>query len=60
MNTFSNMTTLNVIPQQNFQKYIQQWQHRWAKCIAAQGKYSEGYPSQYAVHIQVLQVLGLQ
>jgi hypothetical protein len=54
------MTTLNVIPQQNFQKYIQQWQHRWAKYIAAQGKYSEGYPSQYAVHIQVLQVLGLQ
>jgi hypothetical protein len=37
---------LKAIPQQEFQKYFQQWQHRWAKCIAAQGEYFEGDPSQ--------------
>jgi hypothetical protein len=29
---------LNAIPQQQFQKCFQQSQHRWAKCIAAQGE----------------------
>jgi len=34
---------LNVIPQQEFQKYfLQQWQHHWTKCIAAQAEYFEG------------------
>jgi len=39
-------TALKVIPQQEFQKCFQQWQHRWSKCIAAQGEYFEGDPSQ--------------
>jgi len=30
-----------------FQKYFQQWQHHWAKCISAQGEYIEGDASQY-------------
>jgi histone-lysine N-methyltransferase SETMAR len=32
------------VPQQ-FNSF-QQWQHRWAKCIAAQGEYFEGDPYQ--------------
>jgi transposase len=40
------MTVLKAIPQQNFQKYFQQWQHRWAKYTAAQGEYFNGDPSQ--------------
>jgi len=32
------ITALKAIPQQEFQKYFQHWQHRWAKCTAAQGK----------------------
>jgi hypothetical protein len=44
-----NVTTaLKPILQQEFQKYFQQWQHRRAKCIAAQGEYFEGDPSQQA------------
>jgi len=39
-------TTLKAVPQQNFQKYFQQWQHHWAKCIPAQGVYFDGDPSQ--------------
>jgi hypothetical protein len=27
-------------------KCFQQWQHHWAKCIAAQGEYFEGDPFQ--------------
>jgi hypothetical protein len=34
------------VPQNDFQKYFQQWQHRQAKCIADQGEYFEGDPSQ--------------
>jgi hypothetical protein len=42
-----NMTTaLKAIPEQEFQKYFQHWEHRWAECIAAQGEYFEGDPSQ--------------
>jgi hypothetical protein len=37
---------LKVVPQQEFQKCFQQWQHHWAKYIAAQGEYFEGDPSQ--------------
>jgi hypothetical protein len=33
---------LKAIPQQEFQKRSQQWQHHQASCIAAQGKYFEG------------------
>jgi hypothetical protein len=33
-----NVTTeLQAIPQQEFQKRFQQWQHRWAKYLTAQG-----------------------
>jgi hypothetical protein len=39
-------TALKAVPQQQFQKCFQQWQHHWAKCIAAQGEYIEGDPSQ--------------
>jgi len=44
---------LKAVPQQEFQKCFQQWQHCWAKCIGAQGEYSVGDPSQYAVSINV-------
>jgi hypothetical protein len=46
-------TALKAIPQLEFQKYFQQWQHRRAKCIAAQGEYFEGDRSQWALSIQV-------
>jgi len=39
-------TTLKVIPQQWFQNCSQQWQHLFAKHIAAQGKYFEVDSSQ--------------
>jgi hypothetical protein len=39
------VTVLEAVLQQGFQKCFQQWQHRWAKCIAAQGEYFEGDPS---------------
>jgi hypothetical protein len=42
-----------------FQKCFQQWQHRWAKCIAAQVEYFEGEPSQSALSIQVCLQLNL-
>jgi hypothetical protein len=42
-----NVTTaLKGTAQQEFQKCFQQWQHRWAKCIAAQVEYFEGDPCQ--------------
>jgi hypothetical protein len=47
-------TALKAIPQQEFQKCFQQWQHHWAKCIAAQGEYFKGDPSQEAVSILVI------
>jgi hypothetical protein len=34
------------IPQHEFQKRFQQWQHHWAKRTAAKGDYFEGDPSQ--------------
>jgi hypothetical protein len=37
---------LKVLSQQEFQKCFQQWQHHWAKFIAAQGKNFEDDPSQ--------------
>jgi hypothetical protein len=39
------MMALKAIPQQEFHKCFQQWQHRWAKCIAAQGGYLKFDPS---------------
>jgi hypothetical protein len=33
------MMALKAIPHQKSQKCFQQWQHHWAKCIAAQGEY---------------------
>jgi len=38
------MMALKAIPQQKFQKCFQQWQHHWAKCIAAQGENFEDDP----------------
>jgi len=29
------------IPKEKFAKYFQQWQKRWAKCVAAEGNYVE-------------------
>jgi hypothetical protein len=40
------MMALKAILQQEFQKCFQQWQHHWAKCIAAQVAYLEGDLSQ--------------
>jgi len=40
-------TALKAIPQQEFQKYFKQWQHRWVKSSAALGGCVEGDPSQY-------------
>jgi hypothetical protein len=37
---------LEALSQQEFQKCFQQWQHHWAKCVAVQGEYFEGDPSQ--------------
>jgi len=33
--------TLLDIPKNEFTKYFQQWQKRWAKCVAAEGNYVE-------------------
>jgi len=42
-----NLTTaLKAVLQQELQKCFQQWQHRWAKCIVAEGEYFKGDPSQ--------------
>jgi hypothetical protein len=40
------MTALKAVPQQEILKCFQQWQHYWAKCIAAQGEYFESDCSQ--------------
>jgi hypothetical protein len=37
---------LKAFPQQEFQECFQQWQHRWAECIVAQGEYFKGDSSQ--------------
>jgi len=47
------MTALKAVPQWEFQKCLQQWQHHWTKCIAAQGEYFKGDPSKEAVSIQM-------
>jgi hypothetical protein len=44
---------LKDIPQHEFQKCFPQWQHRWAKGVAAQGEYFEGDSFQQALSIQV-------
>jgi hypothetical protein len=46
-------TALKAVPQQEFQKCFQEWQHRWAKCIAAEREYLEHDPPQTLVSIQV-------
>jgi surfactin synthase thioesterase subunit len=33
---------LNDIPQNVFQECFKQWQHRWKRCVQAQGMYFEG------------------
>jgi len=39
LETFEKNVTraLKAIPQECFQKCFEQWQHRWAKCVAAKG-----------------------
>jgi hypothetical protein len=37
---------VKAIPQYDFKKYFQLWQHRLVKCIAVQGEYFEGDCSQ--------------
>jgi hypothetical protein len=39
-------TVLKAVPQQELQKCFQQLQHCWAKCIAAEGAYFKGEPSE--------------
>ena len=36
------MQALNDIPQAAFKECYKQWQHRWKKCVQAQGIYFEG------------------
>jgi hypothetical protein len=43
---------LKDIPQQEFLKYFQQWQHLWPKCVAAQGYFKDEL-YQWAVSIEV-------
>jgi hypothetical protein len=33
---------LNYIPQNAFHECYKQWQHRWERCVQAQGMYFEG------------------
>jgi len=40
------MMALKAIPEEEFQKCIQQWQHHWARGTGAQGEYFEGDPFQ--------------
>jgi len=40
------ITALKAVPQHEFQKCFQEWQHCWAKHTAAQGEYFNGDPSQ--------------
>jgi len=37
----NSMKTLLDIPKEEFTKCFQQWQQRWAKCVAAAGNYVE-------------------
>jgi len=37
-------TALKAVPQQEFQKCFQQWQHRLTKSVAVEGMYFEGDP----------------
>jgi len=34
--------SLNYIPQNAFQECYKEWQHRWKRCVQAQGMYFEG------------------
>jgi hypothetical protein len=38
------MMALKAVPQQQFQKCFQLWQHHWVKFLAAQGEYFEFTP----------------
>jgi len=40
------MLALKALPQQEFQKCYEKWQHHWAKFTSAQGENFEGDPSQ--------------
>jgi len=37
----NSMKTLSDIPKEEFAKCFQQWQKRWAKCVAVEGNYVE-------------------
>jgi hypothetical protein len=32
---------LRSLPEEDFQKFFQQWKERWAKCVESQGTYFE-------------------
>jgi len=36
------LEVLNNISTEDFQKYIQQWEKHWYKCIKSKGEYFEG------------------
>ena len=40
-NKLNSTKTLLDIPKEEFAKCFQQWQKRWAKCVAAEGNYVE-------------------
>jgi hypothetical protein len=44
---------MKAIPQEEFQKCLQQWRHHWTKNTVAQEECFEGDPSQWAVSKQV-------
>jgi hypothetical protein len=33
---------LNSIPEEEFSRCMEQWKHRWEKCIHSRGEYFEG------------------
>jgi len=52
-------TALKAVPQLEFLKCFRQWQHRWAKCIAAKGECCEGDPCKYAGMLAVRIIPGI-
>jgi hypothetical protein len=37
-----SQNVLGTLREQDFQRAFQQWQRRWARCVAVQGEYFEG------------------
>jgi hypothetical protein len=36
------LTVLDAIPKSQFQRYFQQWQKRWTRCMNSEGEFFEG------------------